>query len=318
LAPLSKEPGAKRFRVWIGPLELKPANTKRASKPGKMDPNSDQFMGTVTGLPSGLVLNTNSSLKYADGGVADVVNGVYNHHLMFVDMSKMGTSPIKCQGAGSTAPNMGMLMGASEANRDLQFSVPDSEVLTGFKLGKNDIIMLNGELVNYTNQTKQIYAVSDMEIIETVPAQALDASMQIFNIDQCLGKAEPMPTNKIKWSLQSGKATISQEGYLMYRRGHMHDGGVNVDFKLNGKSICNSKAIYGGADQTTIIDGKAWATISRMESCSSPIKVVKGDVIDISANFDLEKYPARKHSHGSGMGENMGLVTFIFAPAPKK
>jgi hypothetical protein len=61
---------------------------------------------------------------------------------------------------------------------------------------------------------------------------------------------------------------------------------------LNGKLICDSKAVYGGEDQSTIVDGKKWATISRMEPCTSAIAVKKGDQIDIAAHFDLEKYPA--------------------------
>jgi len=218
-------PGSKRIRVWIGPLELKPAGAKRAATPGKMDPNSDQFMGLVSGLPGGvLVLSTNSSLKYGDGTVADVVNGVYNHHLIFADLAKAGKSPISCaSGSGSTMPSMGLLMGASEANRDLQFAAAGSDFKSGFTLGKYDPIMMNGEIVNYSNQTKQIYTVSDIEYLETIPAGSLDSAMHVFNIDQCVtGKAAGMPANQAKWSMQSGKAALNQDGFILFRRGHMH------------------------------------------------------------------------------------------------
>ena len=176
----SSAPGTKKIRFTYGPLELKPANVKRPPARGKMDPNSDQFMGVVTGVPTGvLVVATNSSLTYEDGSLADVVNGVYNHHLIFSDAKRNGPTPFKCVDGGATIPDMGLLMGASEANRDLHF-YNDGKIKTGFKLDKNDPITLSAELVNYTNDTKKVYTITDFEYMEIQPADARHVSMQVF------------------------------------------------------------------------------------------------------------------------------------------
>lgn len=61
-----------------------------------------------------------------------------------------------------------------------------------------------------------------------------------------------------------------------------------------------------------------WATLSSMTACEKPIKVNKGDKIEIEAKYDLEAHPARKHAGhsmaGSGTGEVMGLFGIGFAP----
>jgi Stress up-regulated Nod 19 len=296
MQPSKSESGRKKVRFTFGPFELKPASVKRAAGMGKMDPNSDQFMGIVTGLPLGsLVLSTNSSLTYEDGSIADVVNGVYNHHLIIADTNQMGGSPTKCLEGGFTMPDMGLLMGASEANRDLEFSSSGS-VPSGFKTGKNDLVVLSAELVNYTNDTKKVYSVSDVEYIESPGAGSIHASLNIFDTTTCDSSASSQgmaPTHgRTKWSNKSKKVQITKDGYILTRRGHMHDGGENVQLLLNGKDICKSTAIYGGSAATTVIDGKEWATISRMETCSDPVKVKTGDILEVVANFDLDKHPA--------------------------
>ena len=56
---------------------------------------------------------------------------------------------------------------------------------------------------------------------------------------------------------------------------------------LNGKVICDSKAIYGGISTNAGDQG----TISAMQYCTNPTKVKKGDVITLEANYDLELHP---------------------------
>jgi len=60
----------------------------------------------------------------------------------------------------------------------------------------------------------------------------------------------------------------------------------------NGKPICNSIAQYGGKDvETKMEDGKTWASISAMTTCDE-VRINKGDVLTIVANYDLAKHPA--------------------------
>jgi hypothetical protein len=331
MKPLFKNTGAKRIKITLGPFTIQPANAKRSWNPTRMDPNSEVWLNNVKGLPQDiLVLSTNTTLTYADGTVADVVNGIYNHHFMVLDLKKSTTGPIACPDGKVTGAPVSPLMGSSEANRDLLFVAPEVDFNGGYYIGKSAQIMLSAEIVNYTNDTKKIYSVTEMEYVPGRPRGSLDTGLQIIDVGQCEVKGSTAgmagmegmimaPKDKKIFSVESKKMSITQDGFILFRRGHMHDGGDGVVLKINNNTICNSKAIYGGDTQsTTSASGKKWETISHMAECHDVVKVKKGDELTVQANFDLEKHPPRELTHDSGMGEQMGLVTFMFAAAPKK
>jgi hypothetical protein len=77
MKPVFKKPGTKRIKITLGPFTIQPANAKRSYNPSRMDPNSEAWTNMVKGLPQDiLVLAANSTLTYADGTPADVVNGI--------------------------------------------------------------------------------------------------------------------------------------------------------------------------------------------------------------------------------------------------
>jgi len=74
--------------------------------------------------------------------------------------------------------------------------------------------------------------------------------------------------------------------------GHLHDGGDKIVVTLNGKTVCNSRALYGGPGHETVEDGVTWKTIAQTTSCGEPIRVRKGDKLRFSASFDFDGHPA--------------------------
>lgn len=62
---------------------------------------------------------------------------------------------------------------------------------------------------------------------------------------------------------------------------------------INGKEVCKSGATYGGISTNSGDQG----TIAAMQYCNKPIKVKKGDVMTLEANYDLELHPPRTQ-HG--------------------
>jgi hypothetical protein len=78
--------------------------------------------------------------------------------------------------------------------------------------------------------------------------------------------------------------------------------------KVNNKTMCDSHALYGGVS-TNVGDR---GTISAMEFCFGPVKVVKGDIVTLEANYDLNEHPPRTQ-HGGGMAEEMALMSMFFA-----
>jgi hypothetical protein len=61
---------------------------------------------------------------------------------------------------------------------------------------------------------------------------------------------------------------------------------------LNGKVVCESKAIYGGlGHESKQENGEVWETIARTSECDGPIRVRKGDKMQFTAAFDFDAHP---------------------------
>lgn len=57
--------------------------------------------------------------------------------------------------------------------------------------------------------------------------------------------------------------------------------------------VCTSKAAYGGEGHVgETSSGKVWETIRETSTTDNPVKVVKGDKIEMQANYDLDLHPA--------------------------
>jgi hypothetical protein len=132
-----------------------------------MDPNSETFNNIAVGLPQdATILFQNTTLQYENGDVAAQANGVYNHHVAFVNLNKFAPSFSSCPAGSSSNPltkTPSTIMGASEEIGSSAYSTPDGKFNSGYYLGKNDKVIMSGEVVNYTNDTKTIYSVSDIE-----------------------------------------------------------------------------------------------------------------------------------------------------------
>jgi hypothetical protein len=74
--------------------------------------------------------------------------------------------------------------------------------------------------------------------------------------------------------------------------GHLHDGGKDIIVTINDKEACISTAEYGGPGATRKgNDGSVWTTIREMTYCPGPIKVKKGDKLNLEARYDFEAHP---------------------------
>jgi hypothetical protein len=67
----------------------------------------------------------------------------------------------------------------------------------------------------------------------------------------------------------------------------LHDGGVSIPLLINNKTVCESKAVYGGKAESG-----TWTTVSDMSECNDLIPVKKGDKLTIGANYDFITHPA--------------------------
>jgi hypothetical protein len=79
------------------------------------------------------------------------------------------------------------------------------------------------------------------------------------------------------------------DGYLLDIKPHLHDGGLNMTFYVNGKASCTSNAVYGTSGSATI-NGEKWETIGAYTPCPDGVQIKRGDNLTMDAYYDLTKH----------------------------
>lgn len=102
-----------------------------------MDPNSIQLNKGMNGFCSNCtVLSGKASLMYADGTQAGVTTGVYIHHIVMIDSSKVSMPFYLCQGQKEflgTFPAAGFIVAGND-EADNFFTTPDGKYVKIFIL----------------------------------------------------------------------------------------------------------------------------------------------------------------------------------------
>jgi hypothetical protein len=236
-------------------------------------------------------------------------NGLYNHHNVFFDLSGSFLPPISCGPSLLDIFKLKMpinvfMEGAADTTSN-HYTTPDGKFNSGYYLSKKSDILQMIDIVNYNNEIRTVFTVSEMEYVPGTPVNVLPANAIPISLGMCDGMSamksilEPMAKGqtadgKKNFTLSGRDITISRDGYFINWHGHMHDGGDSMVAKINGKEICTSKALYGGAGhEGKAPSGESWTSINSMEFCehNQPTKVKKGDKLTIAGNFDLIKHP---------------------------
>lgn len=306
-----KFPGAKRIRLIYGPYILKAANsTVKVGNGNSMDKGGTGYQYMVdSDFPADVtVLDTISELQDENFKRADTKDGIYNHHNVFMDFAKPPAAAFSC--ATGKAPRqlpMSVFMaGATEVGGLSYTAAPGSNIKTGYYLGKDRKVLNIIDVVNYNNVERSVYVSGEIEYLPGKVEGYIDTRQERVDPGLCggpNGAAIHPPKGQSKFMVNSTGIVAARNGYIVNMRGHVHDGGVNIVFKVNDKEICNSVAKYGGEGHVgKSSDGKVWETIAETSICSNPIKISKGDKLYMEAHYDLDLHPSREQGGHSGMG----------------
>jgi hypothetical protein len=251
----------------------------------------EDFPGDIT------ILRAKSEVQTTQFKRASTAEGIYNHHNVFLDITKR---PIEAFGCQNRAPTPGlpvsvMAAGATEVGQ-LDYMPLRGEIKAGYYLSKNRMIINAIDVVNYKNYEQEVYTATELEYVPGHPEDFLDSQQQRVDPAICGGPSGARihpPVGVKRFSINSTGIIMKMDGYILNARGHMHDGGVNIVFKINDKVVCDSKAIYGGEGHSSKgSDGQLWETIAESTSCMDPIPVKKGDSVHMQANYDVELHPS--------------------------
>jgi hypothetical protein len=246
-----------------------------------------------------MILSSKSEVQTKDFRRATTAEGIYNHHNVFMDVSKPPSSVYGCSDA-TLQQNMrsfpfSFLAGGATETTISQFSPTQGDVKAGYHLSETRILINAIDVVNYKNVAQEIYTSTELEYLPGKPEAYLDSNQHRVDPGICggpTGSGIHPPAGVSKFAINSTGIVVNQSGYILNAFGHMHDGGVNMILKVNDKLVCESKALYGGegfVSQTP--DGQIWETLRESTKCEDPIRVNKGDRIYMEANFDLDLHP---------------------------
>jgi Stress up-regulated Nod 19 len=227
----------------------------------------------------------------------DRAKGLYNHHNLFFDLSSTLPPILSCNGAPGFAgiPTNSFAGGAAD-DLSYAFTNKDATFKSGFYLPKAAPILQMIDVVNYSDKKQVIYTITELEYLSGKQEDYLQAVSIPLDYSMCSGRTGvymTQPKNKKQFTSESRNTSIAMDGWLLNSFAHLHDGGVDMSVKINGREICRSEARYGGpGHEGKNAKGEAISIIHGATMCDEPVQVHKGDKLDIVASFDMEKHPA--------------------------
>lgn len=239
------------------------------------------------------VISGKTDITYEDGSRANIATGVYTHHILLFDQNKRPIDFVSfCPGHYDApvtvrSPFGNGFLGGGVDEFTTYYTTPDGKLDSGYYI-KDNAFLLQMEVVNYNNATQPVYLTMDYEYLPGKPDK--EAMSTLLTITGC-SMRPGFHTTVSKANLTSGDFMVTGDGWIVSARGHLHDGGSQMQLRLNGNDICNSTAIYGGAGSKMKMDGKEWDTISEMTVCRDMIPVKRGDYLTMSAIYDTESHP---------------------------
>jgi hypothetical protein len=186
-----------------------------------MDPAGTGWNSIAADFPKDItVLKTNTSLVLEDGTRADISNGLYLHHLLFFNPVKPYPPMVGCDGRPLHRFPVSLFMAGSEDIPGGVFTTGDGKFNSGYYIGKADPIVMMGDVVNLKNETRYVYAKSDIEYLPGKVAGMMDASIQMLNVGQCDGSFGVFnaPEGLQKFTLNGTAMDVMTDGYLITSR----------------------------------------------------------------------------------------------------
>jgi hypothetical protein len=158
-----------------------------------------------------MVLTNNVSLEFEDHLIADVAHGIYDHHVVLMDMGKFGRA-ITCPSNSTSAfkgPKSPGIFGSH------LYTSTDGNFKSGYymKESKTPKLAMNVDLMNYNKDPKTVYIVLESEYIPGKPDGYLDVQTLVLSAAPCAQLQFKLPAPQ--YSVTSGAWIVPHDGYLV-------------------------------------------------------------------------------------------------------
>jgi hypothetical protein len=232
-----------------------------------------------------------------------------------------------------------VVVGSDSANSERFFAAGNERTtldLTGAKvggkntayfIGKEDKFRFIVDMMNMNMEDRTMYLTMTYEFVDgPLPSGWKSIKPIWLDVNQCGTSEVHAPHADQKFTITSKPWTPNIEGDIAFTIGHLHDGGLNLEFFTNDKTMqCDSVAKYGEkpefvyAGNTKMMNGDLLAKehISTMTTCthdnSAVKRVEKNQTWTIKGHYDYGKR-AGNIADGEQM-DIMGLgIVFVEAP----
>jgi hypothetical protein len=185
-----------------------------------MDPAGTGWSVAADDFPKDVtVLRGHSKVVYEDGTRATIQNGLYNHHLIMTNLKKKTPTMSNCPGRSLFRNPLSLFVGGAEDASQSFYTTQDGKFNSGYYIGKDDPIISSGDLVNYTNDTKIVFSMTDIEFVRGKITDLYEVSTQVLSVGMCDGVGaftKPEINDKKHFKLTSkNDIVVANDGYIV-------------------------------------------------------------------------------------------------------
>ena len=95
------------------------------------------------------------------------------------------------------------------------FTPKQGNVRSAFLTNKDDLFVLQAEIVNYNPSNQTVFLTLELEYLEKKPSDYLDASTIVLSANGCSNPAYMVPSTEKKFNYTSLPFEITQDGYII-------------------------------------------------------------------------------------------------------
>jgi hypothetical protein len=113
------------------------------------------------------VLQTMSEIQDKDFKRVDIPQGIYNHHNVFIELSKRPAVAYTCESVQPKGVPVAVFMAGATETGDIRFAATKGDIKTGYYLSKDRVMLNMIDVVNYNKEERDIYTSSEIEFVRS-------------------------------------------------------------------------------------------------------------------------------------------------------
>jgi hypothetical protein len=168
------------------------------------------------------VLQAESFIANETMGKAELDQGLYNHHDVFFDLSRTPDAWLACDGQPKMSIPTTVLVAGIAGELDFKYTTADGKFKSGFYIGKKDFINIGVDVVNYRNEPRTIYTITELEYLPGKQNDFVDSQTHVFPIGFCDGLGSQLSAINLRPPPDQKKFTIKSKNEItVVKDGHM-------------------------------------------------------------------------------------------------